>query len=110
MQKLGKAGASRWCGIRPTVRGVAMNPVDHPLGGGAAPSSPHVDSTRRARYTMRLEILAPLLGSLHGKRESFMGESSRNSKRTALVRWCRPEPAPSRRVVRAPDSNNVKGY
>jgi hypothetical protein len=40
MQKLGKAGASRWRGIRPTVRGVAMNPVDHPLGGGAAPTSP----------------------------------------------------------------------
>lgn len=31
---LGKAGASRWLGIRPTVRGSAMNPVDHPLGGG----------------------------------------------------------------------------
>lgn len=31
---LGKAGASRWRGIRPTVRGTAMNPVDHPHGGG----------------------------------------------------------------------------
>lgn len=31
---LGKAGRTRWLGIRPTVRGVAMNPVDHPLGGG----------------------------------------------------------------------------
>src|SRR5256885_3918790 len=31
---LGKAGRKRWMGIRPTVRGVAMNPVDHPLGGG----------------------------------------------------------------------------
>src|SRR6266536_5761490 len=31
---LGKAGRRRWLGIRPTVRGVAMNPVDHPLGGG----------------------------------------------------------------------------
>lgn len=31
---LGKAGRSRWLGIRPTVRGVAMNPVDHPHGGG----------------------------------------------------------------------------
>ena len=31
---VGKAGRSRWLGIRPTVRGVAMNPVDHPLGGG----------------------------------------------------------------------------
>ena len=34
LRKLGKAGAARWRGIRPTVRGVAMNPVDHPHGGG----------------------------------------------------------------------------
>ncbi|OJF76317.1 MAG: 50S ribosomal protein L2 [Treponema sp. CETP13] len=32
--QLGKAGRSRWLGIRPTVRGMVMNPVDHPLGGG----------------------------------------------------------------------------
>jgi large subunit ribosomal protein L2 len=32
--RVGKAGKSRWLGIRPTVRGTAMNPVDHPLGGG----------------------------------------------------------------------------
>lgn len=32
--KIGKAGRSRWLGIRPTVRGTAMNPVDHPYGGG----------------------------------------------------------------------------
>jgi large subunit ribosomal protein L2 len=34
LRSLGKAGASRWRGVRPTVRGVAMNPVDHPHGGG----------------------------------------------------------------------------
>ena len=34
LRSLGKAGAKRWRGIRPTVRGVAMNPVDHPHGGG----------------------------------------------------------------------------
>ncbi|QCI21228.1 50S ribosomal protein L2 [Buchnera aphidicola (Hyperomyzus lactucae)] len=34
LKVLGKAGASRWMGIRPTVRGTAMNPVDHPHGGG----------------------------------------------------------------------------
>ncbi|WP_343153549.1 50S ribosomal protein L2 [Buchnera aphidicola (Mindarus keteleerifoliae)] len=34
LKALGKAGASRWRGIRPTVRGTAMNPVDHPHGGG----------------------------------------------------------------------------
>jgi large subunit ribosomal protein L2 len=37
--KLGKAGRNRWKGKRPTVRGVAMNPVDHPLGGGEGKSS-----------------------------------------------------------------------
>jgi len=36
---LGKAGRSRWLGIRPHVRGVAMNPVDHPMGGGEGKSS-----------------------------------------------------------------------
>ncbi len=39
LQKLGKAGAQRWRGVRPTVRGVAMNPVDHPHGGGEGRSS-----------------------------------------------------------------------
>ncbi|MDR0736077.1 MAG: 50S ribosomal protein L2 [Zoogloeaceae bacterium] len=34
LRKVGKAGANRWRGIRPTVRGVVMNPVDHPHGGG----------------------------------------------------------------------------
>jgi large subunit ribosomal protein L2 len=36
---LGKAGRSRWLGTRPHVRGVAMNPVDHPLGGGEGKTS-----------------------------------------------------------------------
>ena len=34
LRNYGKAGRSRWKGIRPTVRGTAMNPVDHPYGGG----------------------------------------------------------------------------
>ncbi len=34
LRQLGKAGVKRWMGIRPTVRGVAMNPIDHPHGGG----------------------------------------------------------------------------
>ena len=44
LRKIGKAGAQRWRGIRPTVRGVAMNPVDHPHGGGEGRSgqgNPH---------------------------------------------------------------------
>ncbi len=39
LRKLGKAGASRWRGVKPTVRGVAMNPVDHPHGGGEGRTS-----------------------------------------------------------------------
>ncbi|HOF13922.1 MAG TPA: 50S ribosomal protein L2, partial [Spirochaetota bacterium] len=36
---IGKAGRNRWMGKRPKVRGVAMNPIDHPLGGGEGKSS-----------------------------------------------------------------------
>ena len=39
LRSIGKAGAQRWRGIRPTVRGVAMNPVDHPHGGGEGRTS-----------------------------------------------------------------------
>jgi large subunit ribosomal protein L2 len=38
-KKIGKAGRNRWLNKRPTVRGVAMNPVDHPHGGGEGKSS-----------------------------------------------------------------------
>ena len=39
LRALGKAGAKRWRGVRPTVRGVVMNPVDHPHGGGEGRTS-----------------------------------------------------------------------
>ncbi len=39
LRSIGKAGAKRWRGVRPTVRGVAMNPVDHPHGGGEGRTS-----------------------------------------------------------------------
>jgi len=39
LERFGKAGKSRWLGIRPRVRGVAMNPVDHPMGGGEGKAS-----------------------------------------------------------------------
>lgn len=39
LRELGKAGAARWRGVRPTVRGVVMNPVDHPHGGGEGRTS-----------------------------------------------------------------------
>lgn len=44
-RKLGKAGASRWIGRRPTVRGVAMNCVDHPHGGGRGKSKGRISQT-----------------------------------------------------------------
>ena len=43
--QLGKAGRRRWLGVRPTVRGMAMNPVDHPLGGGEGAGKGHVPVT-----------------------------------------------------------------
>lgn len=45
--KIGKAGRSRWLGIRPTVRGVAMNPVDHPHGGGEGKKSKKASPTNK---------------------------------------------------------------
>ena len=39
LKSIGKAGAKRWLGVRPTVRGVAMNPIDHPHGGGEGRTS-----------------------------------------------------------------------
>ena len=57
LRSLGKAGAKRWRGVRPTVRGVAMNPVDHPHGGGEGrtaggrhPVSPGVLRQRATRH------------------------------------------------------------
>lgn len=48
--KQGKAGANRWKGIRPRVRGVAMNPVDHPMGGGEGRSSGGHPRSRTGKY------------------------------------------------------------
>jgi len=48
--KLGKAGRSRWMGVRPRVRGVAMNPVDHPMGGGEGKSSGGHPRSRNGLY------------------------------------------------------------
>jgi large subunit ribosomal protein L2 len=48
--RLGKAGRNRWLGRRPRVRGVAMNPVDHPMGGGEGRSSGGHPRSRNGRY------------------------------------------------------------
>jgi large subunit ribosomal protein L2 len=66
LRKIGKAGAVRWRGIRPTVRGVAMNPVDHPHGGGEGrtgegrvPVSPWGQPTKgyRTRNNKRTDVM-----------------------------------------------------
>jgi large subunit ribosomal protein L2 len=51
LRVVGKAGRSRWMGIRPTVRGIAMNPVDHPHGGGEGRSKGNHPQTPWAQYT-----------------------------------------------------------
>lgn len=50
----GKAGRNRWKGIRPTVRGTAMNPVDHPHGGGEGKNKGNIPQTPWAQYTRGL--------------------------------------------------------
>jgi large subunit ribosomal protein L2 len=50
LQTMGKAGRNRWRGIRPRVRGVAMNPVDHPMGGGEGKASGGHPRSRNGKY------------------------------------------------------------
>jgi large subunit ribosomal protein L2 len=50
LQSLGKAGRKRWLGRRPRVRGVAMNPVDHPMGGGEGRASGGHPRSRTGKY------------------------------------------------------------
>ncbi|GEP96238.1 50S ribosomal protein L2 [Chitinophaga cymbidii] len=55
LQSIGKAGANRWRGIRPRNRGVAMNPVDHPMGGGEGRSSGGHPRSRTGKYAKGLK-------------------------------------------------------
>src|SRR3954467_7688998 len=50
LQSMGKAGRNRWKGIKPRNRGVAMNPVDHPMGGGEGRSSGGHPRSRSGKY------------------------------------------------------------
>jgi large subunit ribosomal protein L2 len=50
LQSMGKAGRNRWKGIKPRNRGVAMNPVDHPMGGGEGRSSGGHPRSRKGKY------------------------------------------------------------
>lgn len=55
LQSMGKAGRNRWRGIRPRNRGVAMNPVDHPMGGGEGKASGGQPRSRNAQYSRGLK-------------------------------------------------------
>lgn len=55
LQSIGKAGANRWRGIKPRTRGVAMNPVDHPMGGGEGKSSGGHPRSRTGKYAKGLK-------------------------------------------------------
>lgn len=58
-EQSGKAGRSRWLGRRPRTRGVAMNPVDHPMGGGEGRASGGHPRSRKGLYTKGRKTRAP---------------------------------------------------
>jgi large subunit ribosomal protein L2 len=73
-KKIGKAGIKRHLGIRPTVRGVAMNPVDHPHGGGEGrtsggrhPSTPWGMKTK-GKKTRKIKFTSKMIISRRGKK------------------------------------------
>ncbi len=55
LETMGKAGRNRWKGIRPRTRGVAMNPVDHPMGGGEGKASGGQPRSRNGQYSRGLK-------------------------------------------------------
>ncbi|GAA0539242.1 50S ribosomal protein L2 [Chitinophaga japonensis] len=59
LESMGKAGANRWRGIRPRNRGVAMNPVDHPMGGGEGKASGGHPRSRTGKYAKGLKTRKP---------------------------------------------------
>ncbi len=59
LRVIGKAGRSRWLGIRPTVRGVAMNPVDHPHGGGEGRGKGNHPQSPWAQFTKGFRTRSP---------------------------------------------------
>src|SRR6201746_960001 len=63
LQSMGKAGRNRWRGIRPRVRGVAMNPVDHPMGGGEGKASGGQPRSRTGMYSRGLKTRTKGKGS-----------------------------------------------
>src|SRR6187399_884938 len=63
LQSMGKAGRNRWRGIRPRNRGVAMNPVDHPMGGGEGKASGGQPRSRSGQYSRGLKTRTKGKGS-----------------------------------------------
>jgi large subunit ribosomal protein L2 len=63
LQSMGKAGRNRWRGIRPRTRGVAMNPVDHPMGGGEGKASGGQPRSRNGQYSRGLKTRTKRKGS-----------------------------------------------
>ena len=63
LEMAGKAGRNRWKGIRPRNRGVAMNPVDHPMGGGEGKASGGHPRSRTGKYAKGLKTRKPGKGS-----------------------------------------------
>lgn len=59
LQTMGKAGRNRWRGIKPRTRGVAMNPVDHPMGGGEGRASGGHPRSRTGKYAKGLKTRKP---------------------------------------------------
>ena len=89
--RVGKAGKSRWLGIRPTVRGVAMNPVDHPHGGGEGKSgqgNPHPFSPwgQQTKGLKTRTTSAPTSSSSRGARACATRRSSEERQRPWRVR------------------------
>lgn len=62
-QSIGKAGRNRWKGIKPRTRGVAMNPVDHPMGGGEGRASGGQPRSRNGQYSRGLKTRTKGKGS-----------------------------------------------
>ena len=63
LQSMGKAGRNRWKGIKPRNRGVAMNPVDHPMGGGEGKASGGQPRSRNSQYSRGLKTRTKGKGS-----------------------------------------------
>lgn len=59
LESMGKAGRNRWKGIRPRTRGVAMNPVDHPMGGGEGKASGGHPRSRNGKFSKGLKTRKP---------------------------------------------------